>query len=81
MSGETDRLFAVARAAPMTWEEAESIAIERGALQPKGFKEGLAANLIEAGGGRWRDTPLAQGRLGASTHQIYHEANSGSGDR
>ncbi|MDB5670017.1 MAG: hypothetical protein JWO25_976 [Alphaproteobacteria bacterium] len=53
----------------MTYEEAQQIAIDAGALEPQGMKERIAAG-IQANNNwsfRWSDTPRAQGRLRAWT--------------
>lgn len=51
------------------WLECERQAIEEGALEPQGFKEGLSANWLQNQGRRFADTPLARSRLQAWTEE------------
>ena len=48
-------------------------AINAGALRPRGFGEGLAANVLESGGGSFAATPLAQGRLKRLADDIFRQ--------
>jgi len=47
------------------YQECHDAAIRAGALQPQGFKEGLAANWLSSQGQSFAATPLAQNRLRA----------------
>ena len=47
------------------FEECRNAAIRAGALSPQGFKEGAAANWLDAQGQSFANSPLAQSRLEA----------------
>jgi hypothetical protein len=56
----------------MTYEEAQQIAIDAGALKPQGMAENTAAGISanRDWSFRWENTPRAQGRLEAWTNAI-----------
>ena len=58
----------------MTYEEAQQLAIDAGALQPQGFGENIAYSLKknEDWSFRWSDTVKAQGRLEAWTKAVLN---------
>jgi hypothetical protein len=58
----------------MTYEEAERVAINAGALQPQGFGENIACNLKQSDDWsfQWAYTERAQGRLQAWTNAILN---------
>jgi hypothetical protein len=68
----------------MTYEEAQQIAINAGALEPQGFGENMAYNFKKNENWffQWADTPAARGRLirwtdgvlsGIPAHQLKYQ--------
>ncbi len=58
----------------MTYEEAQQIAIDAGALKPHGFRENIAAGVAANNdlSFRWSATPRAQSRLSAWTEAVLN---------